>query len=60
MSKIKDCTNAEVMFELIYASFGVYKSESKAASNRLDRAMKEMAKRLQISPEELEDIRNRL
>lgn len=60
MAKIKDYTNAELMFELIVAAFNVCKSGSKTASARLDKVEAEMAKRLQITDEELEHIRERM
>lgn len=58
--KIKDYTNAELLEELIIASFNVVKHDTKTACARLDKVEAEMAARLNITDEELDKIRDRL
>ncbi len=60
MAKIKDYTNTELLEALIIAAFNVVKHDSKTACSRLDKLEEEMAKRLEISAEDLEHIRSRL
>ena len=60
MDRISDCTGAELLFEFEIACFNVVKKDSKAAYNRLAKVEAEVAKRLGVSDEELQKVRDRL
>jgi len=58
--RIKDYSNVELLSALIAASFNVVKHDTKTASSRLDKLEEEMAKRLGITEDELNEMRARL
>ena len=60
MDRISDYTGAELLFEFEVACFNVVKKDNKTASKRLARVEAEIARRLGVSDEELQKVRDRL
>lgn len=60
MANIKEYTDAELLLQLELAVVKRVKHESNAAYNKLSQLEKELASRLKISAEELEEIRRKL